>query len=169
MKKRLTTAGIALSLMLLSLSAQALPQAYNISWSGNGGYSLAGMFTYDQSGSGLGSFMMEGFSGSNSLGVFNGTPELFMFDSASGSLTSLLQGWNVSSGQGPSFGCFLTVCGLGIDGSAIKDSITFLTHIDVSPKTIEGGAGGQGLSAPTGILALLVGLMAFAFRRRASS
>jgi hypothetical protein len=58
---------------------------------------------------------------------------------------------------------------MGLDGQAFKDSVTFLTHIDVSPKTIEGGGGGQSLSAPTGILALFAGLTAFFFRRREAS
>lgn len=172
MKNRLGKAGIALSLMLLSLSAQALPQAYDISWDGNRGYSLSGMFSYSQSDSryvksgDLTGFMMEGFHRGNSIGVFSGIPDLFKFDTRRTRVSSLLQAWNIE-GEGLNFGCILTLCGIGVDGEMIRRSATFFTHIDVTPKIIEGG-GGQGLSSPTGILALLVGLTAFAFRRRAA-
>ena len=168
MKNLLAKAGIALSLMLLSLGAQALPQAYDISWDGNRGYSLAGMFSYSPSDSryvnsgDLTNFMMEGFHRGNSIGVFTGTPDLFKKIRVS----SLLQSWNVD-GKGLNFGCILSLCAIGVDGEMIRRSKTFFTHLDVTPKTIEGG-GGQGLSAPTGILALLAGLAAFAFRRRAA-
>ena len=170
MKKRLIGATLATCLMFLSIGAQALPQAYDISWDGRHGYSLTGMFSYNQgdnryvrSGD-LTGFMMEGWHNGNSMGVFGGIPELFKFDTKHTRISSLLQGWN-GGGEGVSFGCILTICALGMDGDVIKKSKTFFTHIDVNPKTIEGG-GGQGLNAPTGIIALLIGLTAFAFRRR---
>ncbi|MGI9330805.1 MAG: hypothetical protein ACR2QB_08785, partial [Gammaproteobacteria bacterium] len=140
---------------------------------GKRGYSLAGMFSFVQpdsryvTSSDLTGFMIEGFRRGNSIGTFSGTPELFKFDTKKTRISSLLQSWNLG-GQGVNFGCILSLCGIGTDGDIIKRSATFFTRIDVSPKTIEGGSGGQGLSAPTGILALLAGLTAFAFRRRAS-
>ena len=171
--KSFAKAGMAACLLMLSAGAQAIPQAYDISWDGNRGYSLTGMFSYQQSDSrwvksgDLTGFMMEGWHRGNSIGVFNGIPELFKFDTRHTRVSSLLQSWNLG-GEGVSFGCIMTLCGLGVDGDLITKSKTFFTHIDVSPKIIEGGSG-QGLSAPTGILALLAGLAAFAFRRRAAS
>ena len=165
---------IATGLMLFSLGAQALPQAYDISWDGRRGYSLTGMFSYEGGSSGLitqddlTGFMIEGFHRGNSIGVFQGRPELFFFDAGQTYIPSLLQAWNID-GQGINFGCILTLCGMGKDGELIKKSKTLFTHIDVSPKVIEGNGGGQTLSAPTGILALFAGLVALAFRRRASS
>jgi hypothetical protein len=106
MKKALL--GATLVWGLAAGPAHAATVSYNIGWTGAGGYSLAGLFSFDDATAGstveagdLISFFIEGFLGAASLGTFSGTPENFNFDALTGAFlvgglsgTSTGQEWN---------------------------------------------------------------------------
>lgn len=160
---------IGLAAGLVSFGASAAPMGYNIAWSGSSGYSLAGMFSYEDTGqrvlrqSDLSSFMIEGFRNGRSIGSWSGTPELFVYRAGSSKLDNLLQGWNAKS-AGVGFGCLLTGCGLTKDHRIVWRSLTGLTPVEVSPKTAQ-----VALSEPASLALLLAGLAAFGLRRRAKA
>lgn len=156
------------ALVGFAASAQAGPVGYNIAWSGSHGYSMTGMFAYHDAGEryvtghDLTQFLIEGWRNGSTIGSWNGTPELFIFDSGRQRISTLLQSWNVG-GEDLSFGCALTVCAMGVDGGFAKRSAAAFSHIAVTPREM------AALSEPLPIVAILAGLLAmfFGFRRRA--
>ncbi len=139
------------------------PMSYNVSWSGSNGYSLAGMFSYQDDGQrrvrvgDLLSFMIEGFKNGNSMGVWSGQPDFFLFKPSDLRVTSLGQNWNLG-GDGVGFGCLFTGCGLSKDGSIKWKSVSLFSKIGVTPKSVA-------LSEPAGLALILAGLAAFGLRR----
>ena len=104
-----------LMITALAQPAKAAIIGYDLSWTGASGFSLTGMFSFDDSllgtgsitGSSLDSFMIEGFDGGSSMGTFVGTPENFNFDTTTellavggNSFTSGGQRWNATGTDG---------------------------------------------------------------------
>lgn len=119
-------------------SASAAVVEYGIAWSGNGGYSLSGTFSFDNATAGptveageLVSFEIEGFDGGGSLGTFSfpPAPENFNFDVAAGEFIvggALIgpagQSWNIG-GPGIGFASDTFAQCLYLDGTCLTGSI----------------------------------------------
>ncbi|MEA5509642.1 PEP-CTERM sorting domain-containing protein [Crocosphaera sp. UHCC 0190] len=118
--------------------------SFNINWTGGGGYTMTGMFSYDDvligtgaiTGSSLDSFMIEFFQNSTSLGTwqpsdggsfnfnFDTTTETFVLGGNTNTTTG--QDWGLSS-SGFGFGSGV-VQALFQNGSPIPASATFVTN-----------------------------------------
>jgi len=162
--------GVLTALLLLAGNASnAAPMGYNISWQGSNQYSMAGMFSFVDSGQNvvsahdLTSFMIEGFRKGQSIGSYAGNPGLFLYHPGSGHINPLLQGWNFRQSS-VGFGCLLTGCGLTNNDRILWKSIAFGSKISVTPKMAEAA-----LPEPATLGVLLAGLAAFGLRRRARS
>ncbi len=161
--KTIRKIGLAMLLSLVASTVMAGPMSYNLSWSGSNGYSLTGMFSYQDNGQSLVgagdllSFMIEGVKNGSSMGVWSGQPDFFLFKPSDLRLSSLGQNWNLL-GDGVGFGCLLTGCGLSHDGRIEWRSLSMLSKIGVSPKSVA-------LSEPAGLALILAGLTAFGLRR----
>ena len=160
---------ITAALLVLTSTANAAPMGYNISWHGSHGYSLTGMFSYQDTGQDwvgahdLTSFMIEGFRRGESIGSYSGQPGVFLYQAGASHLNPLLQGWNFR-GPAVGFGCLLTGCGMTKDERILWKSIAFGSGINVTPKLAQAA-----LPEPATFGLVLAGLAAFGFRRRARS
>lgn len=182
------TFGAALVLVLLHASPErAEAIAFDISWTGSGGYSMTGMFSYDDSLIGTGridetdldSFMIEGFLGAASIGTFDffaDTPlvgsDTFNFNFDTTTETFFVGGfsggddgqdWGVSTG-GTS--CETTGFGFssGNGSQGLCDGTGFVGSIPISSPTLV--ATRKVVPEPT-ILALVgLGLAGLGFARR---
>ena len=159
---------VSLALLLLSATVSAAPMGYNIAWNGSNGYSLAGMFSYTDSGqrhvtaADLTSFMIEGFRKGESIGAWSGNPGAFLYRAGSNHLNPFLQAWNMS-GPGVGFGCLFIGCGLANDSDIIWKSAAF-GGLSVTPKTAQAA-----LPEPATLGLIFAGLAAFGLRRRLRS
>ena len=165
--KTLRLALVAAMLLLVGHTAGAAPMGYNVAWQGSSGYSLSGMFSYEDTGQqtvrarDLTSFMIEGFRGGDSIGSFSGRPGLFFYSAGASHMNPLLQAWN-TGGPAVGFGCLLTGCGMSHDQRMLWHSITGGTTISVTPKLAQ-----EALPEPATLGLILAGLAAFGLRRRA--
>jgi hypothetical protein len=159
---------ISLALLLLSATVSAAPMGYNVAWQGSKGYSLAGMFSYEDSGQrlvkagDLTSFMIEGFRRGESIGSWSGNPGAFFYSAGSSHLNPFLQAWNLK-GPGVGFGCLFIGCGLKNDSGIIWRSASF-GGLSVTPKTAQAA-----LPEPATLGLIFAGLAAFGLRRRLRS
>ncbi len=128
---------VALLILVGPAAANANPINVEFDWEGENGYTLTGMFSFDESllGSGvirqdsLLSFSMAGFLNGAFLGDFAGTPESFYFDTVdfffpAGQTADggrFLQSWNFG-GDGIQFLSASFSQSMGLDGQFLFDS-----------------------------------------------
>jgi hypothetical protein len=143
-------------------------------WHGSSGYSIAGMFDYQDYGqhvvteNDLTSFVFEAFHNGSSMGGFNGAGYIstFLYENGADYVSTLWQNWNYG-GASMGFGCAVGFCALTENGQYIAASKTgwglFVkpSHIAAEPKP-----GTVALPEPATLGLLLAGLAAFGLRRR---
>ena len=127
---------VAMTLALLSFSANAAPVSFDISWFGPNNYSMTGSFSFDDSLLGIGtidetdvvSMSLEAFENGVSLGSTSISPRNLNFDTITEtfivtdlSLGPMGQSWN-TDGSGIGFASGRRAELLYVDGEFIPDS-----------------------------------------------
>lgn len=175
MRKWLST----IAVLVMPLSAHAIPLTYNFNWTGSNGYTMTGSFTGEDAGpvtdmyirdSEVSELFFEGFLNNISIGS-NNTAHLqngfnFNFDVAAGafvlggiSTTDSGQRWNVSGPVGFGFGSGDLAAALFINSGLISGSITS------APVTIRAQLA-NAIPEPTSFALLGAGVIAFGVARR---